>query len=76
MLSVDGKNSLGHLLWSARTHPVFLAKLRGVVMFSEIYGVFANDVTKCVKVLMIYVCIKCSESRIVGFLGGVLCTSV
>ena len=57
MLSVDGKNSRGHLLWSARTHPVFLAKLRGVVMFSEIYGVFVNDVTKCVCVLMIDVCI-------------------
>ena len=48
MSSVDGKNSRGHLLWSARPHPVFLAKLRGVVMFSEIYGVFVNDVTKCV----------------------------
>ena len=44
MLSVDGKNSRGHLLWSARPHPVFLANLRGVVMFLEIYGVFVNDV--------------------------------
>ena len=44
-------------------------------MFSEIYGVFVNDVTKCVEVLMIYVCIKCSESHMVSFLGGILCTS-
>ena len=75
MLSGDGKNSRGHLLWSARTHPMFLAKLRGVVMFLEIYGVFVNDVTKCVCGLMIYVCIKCSKSHMVGFIGGILCTS-
>ena len=43
---------------------------------SEIYGVFINDVTKCVCVLMIYVCRKCSEINIAGFLGGLLCTSV
>ena len=48
MLSGDGKNPRGNILWSSRPHPVFLAKLRGVVMFSEICGVFVNDVTKFV----------------------------
>ena len=42
---------------------------------SEIYGVFVNDVTKFASVLMIYVCKKCSESHMVGFLGGILCNS-
>ena len=74
MLSVDGKNSRGYLLWSARTHPMFLAKLRGVVMFSEICGVFVNDVTKCVCVFMIDVCIKFSEIHMARFQGGLLCT--
>ena len=48
MSSIDVKKSRGYLLWSERTHPMFLAKLRGAVMFPEIYGVFVNDVTKFV----------------------------
>ena len=44
MFSGDGMNSRGHFLLLAPPHPVFLAKLRVVVMFSEIYGVFVNNV--------------------------------
>ena len=43
MLSGDAKNSIGHFLISAHPHPVFLVKSRGVVMFSEIYGVLVNN---------------------------------
>ena len=42
---------------------------------SEFYGVFVNDVTKYVCVLMIYICRKCSEINMAGFLGGLSCTS-
>ena len=34
-----------------------------------------NDVTKCVFVLMIEVCINCIKSNMAGFIGGILCTS-
>ena len=34
-----------------------------------------NDVTKCVCVLMVDVCIKCSKSHTAGCFGGFLCTS-
>ena len=34
-----------------------------------------NDMTKCVCVLIIDVCIKCSESHMSGFIGRILCTS-
>ena len=44
-------------------------------VFRNVYIVFANDVTKCVCVLMIDICIKCSENNMSGFLGGILCTS-
>ena len=74
MLRGDAKNSRGHLLLLARPHPVFLAKSRGVFMFSTIYGVFVNDVTKCVCVFMIDVCIKFSEIHMARFQGGLLCT--
>ena len=33
-----------------------------------------KDVTKCVCMLMIDVCINVSESHMAGFLGGFLCT--
>ena len=33
-----------------------------------------NDVKKDVCVMVIDVCIKCSESHMTGFLGGILCT--
>ena len=72
VLSGVAKNSQGYFLLSARPHPVFLVKSRGVVTFSDIYGAFVNDVTKCVCVLMIEVCIKCSEGHMVGFIGGIL----
>ena len=75
MLSDDAKNQREHFLLSARPHPMFLVKSRGIVTFSEIYGFFVNDTEKCVCVLMIYVCRKCSESNMTGFLGGILCTS-
>ena len=42
----------------------------------EIYGVFVNDETNCASVLMIYICSKCSDSHMTGFLGGILCSSV
>ena len=64
VLSVDVKNSWGHLLWSACLHPVFLAKLRGKLC------------RKCVCLLMISVCINCSDIHIAGFLGMILYTSV
>ena len=75
VLSGHGKNSRGYFLWSTRLHSVFLAKLHGVVMFSEMYRVFVNDVKKCVCVLMLYLCRKYSESHMAVFLGGILCTS-
>ena len=34
-----------------------------------------NDVTKCIRILMIEVCSKCSESHMTVILGGILCTS-
>ena len=34
-----------------------------------------NDVTKCVCVLIIDVCIKCIESHMAVIIGGLLCTS-
>ena len=44
VISGEANNSRGYLLLSARPHPVFLVKSRGIVMFSDIYGVFVNDV--------------------------------
>ena len=75
ILSGDAKNSRNYFLLSARLHTVFLVKLRGVVMFSEMSGVFVNDAKNCVCVLLIYVCGKYSESHMAGFLGEILCTS-
>ena len=75
MLSGYGNNPQGYFLWPERPHPVFLGKLRGVVMFLDIYGIVVNYGTKCVCVLMIEICIKCSESNIADFLGRILCTS-
>ena len=71
MLSGNAKNSRGCFLFLTRPHPVFLVKARGVVMLSENFGVFVNDATKWVCVLMIYVCIKFIESHMAGFLGRV-----
>ena len=34
-----------------------------------------KDMKKCVRVLIIDVCINNSERHMAGFLGGVLCTS-
>ena len=75
VLSDDAKNQREHFLLSARPHPMFLVKSRGIVTFSEIYGVFVNDAKKCVCVLMKNVCTKCSEIHMTVFLGGMLCTS-
>ena len=75
MLRGDAKNSRGYFLLSARPHPVFFVKSRGIAMFSEMCGAFVNDVKKYVCVLMIYVCIKCSESHMAGFLVVILCKS-
>ena len=55
---------------------MFFAKLFSVVMFQKFMELFVNDVTKCVCVLIIYVCIKFSESLMMVFLGGLLCNSV
>ena len=44
MFSGNAKNPRGHFLLSSRPYPMFLVKLRGVVMFLEISGVFVNDV--------------------------------
>ena len=44
-------------------------------VFLEMCGVFVNDVTKFVCVMMIDVCIKCSENHMTGFLVSILCTS-
>ena len=73
MLRGDANNSRGCFLVSACPHHVFLVKSRGIVMFSEIRGVFMKDVT-FFCVLTINVCINCSESHMAGFIGGVLCT--
>ena len=54
---------------------MFLVKSCGVVMFSEMCGVFVNDVTKFICIMIIDVCIKFSESRMVGFIGRMLCAS-
>ena len=70
MLIDDAKNSRGYFLLSEHLHTVFLVKSRGIVMLSGIYGVFVNDVTKCFCVLMIDVCIICSESHMARSLGG------
>ena len=75
MLCGNEKNSRGNLLLSTRPHPVFLANSHGIVMFSKIYGIFVNDVKKCVCVLIIDLCIKCSKNNMASFLGGILCTS-
>ena len=78
MLSGDANHSRGRFLFLARPHPMFLVKLHGVIMFSEIYGVFVNDMTK-ICLLMIDVCIKCSESHMAGFIGNffvLVCTGV
>ena len=74
MLSGNANNPRGNFLLSARPHPVFLVKSRGVVTFSDIYGAFVNDVTKCVCVLMIDACMNCSEIHMAGFICGLLCT--
>ena len=55
---------------------MFLVKSRSVVMFSEICGFFVYDMTKFVFVLVVDVYIKCSESQMSRFFGGVLCTIV
>ena len=75
VLSGDARNQRGCFLLSACPHPVFLAKSRGVVMFSEICGVFVNDVKKCVWVLIIDVCIKYIGIHMEEFICGILCTS-
>ena len=75
MLSGDANNSRGYFLLSAHPHPLFLVNSCGVVMFSEMYGVFVNHVKFFVCLLMIDVCIKFSEIHMAGFLGGILCTS-
>ena len=53
MLRGDARNSRGYFLLLESPHPVFLVKSRGIVMFSEMCGVFVNDVTKTISVLMI-----------------------
>ena len=45
VLSGDVNISRGYFLLLSRTHPVFVVKSRGVVMFSEMYGFFVNDKT-------------------------------
>ena len=75
VLMGDAKNQQGCFLLSARPHPVFLVKSRDVVMFSKMWGFFKKDVKKYVCVLIIDVCINCSESHIAGFIGRLLCTS-
>ena len=71
MLRGDANNSHGFLLFLELPYPVFVVNSRGVVMFSEMCGVFVNDVTKCVCMLLIVVCIKCSEIHMTGFLGRI-----
>ena len=44
VLRGDANNSRGSNLLLERPHPVFLVNSRGIVMFSEICGVFVNDV--------------------------------
>ena len=63
-------------MFPERPYPMFVVNSRGVVMFSEKFGVFVNDVTKFVCIIMIDLCIKCSESQMACFLVRILCASV
>ena len=75
MLRGNANNSRGYFLFLAHPHPVFLAKSHGIFMFSEICGVFVNDMTKCVCLLIIDVCINCRESHMAVFFDRILFTS-
>ena len=55
-------------------HPIFVVNSTGIVMFSEMCGVFVNDVIKFIFDMMIDVCIKCVKIHMADFLGGNLFT--
>ena len=75
VLRVYANNSQGYFLLLVRPYPIFLVNVCGVVMFSEMWGFFMNNVTKCVCMLMIDICINCSGGHTAGSIGRIVCTS-